>query len=68
MMLVREDWIGYTHFNLEFFEEVYTTTNWNVRIYKVKDFPNREFKMESRFKQKNPIFINNIFLRKPNNF
>ena len=65
---VREDWIGYTHFNLEFFEEVYTTTNWNVRIYKVKDFPNREFKMESRFKQKNPIFINKIFLRKPNNF
>ncbi|OII76232.1 oligosaccharyl transferase STT3 subunit family protein [Cryptosporidium andersoni] len=33
--------IGKTHFTLSHFEEVYTTDNWIVRIYKVKKRPNR---------------------------
>ncbi|KAL3677784.1 hypothetical protein R1sor_020740 [Riccia sorocarpa] len=33
--------IGNKHFDLEYYEEAFTTTNWIVRIYKVKPLDNR---------------------------
>jgi dolichyl-diphosphooligosaccharide---protein glycosyltransferase len=39
--LVRKYEIGLKGFKLKHFEEAYTTENWIVRIYKVKDRENR---------------------------
>lgn len=38
---VRNAEIGNKDFDLEVLEEAYTTEHWIVRIYKVKDLPNR---------------------------
>lgn len=39
---VRNTNIGITDVKLKYFEEVYTTEHWMVRIYEVKDEPSRE--------------------------
>jgi dolichyl-diphosphooligosaccharide--protein glycosyltransferase len=38
---VRSAEIGNKDFELNFLEEAYTTEHWLVRIYRVKDLPNR---------------------------
>lgn len=38
---VRNTNIGITDVKLKYFEEVYTTEHWMVRIYEVKDEPSR---------------------------
>ena len=38
---VRNAEIGNKDYELEVMEEAYTTEHWIVRIYKVKDMPNR---------------------------
>ena len=38
---VRNAEIGNKDFELDVMEEAYTTEHWIVRIYKVKDMPNR---------------------------
>jgi hypothetical protein len=38
---VRNAEIGNKDFELDVMEEAYTTEHWIVRIYKVKDLPNR---------------------------
>ena len=38
---VRNAEIGNKNFELDVLEEAYTTEHWIVRIYKVKDLPNR---------------------------
>jgi dolichyl-diphosphooligosaccharide--protein glycosyltransferase len=38
---VRNAEIGNKDFELDVLEEAYTTEHWLVRIYKVKDLPNR---------------------------
>lgn len=38
---VRSAEIGNKDFELDVLEEAYTTEHWLVRIYKVKDLPNR---------------------------
>jgi dolichyl-diphosphooligosaccharide--protein glycosyltransferase len=38
---VRSAEIGNKNFDLQVLEEAYTTEHWLVRIYKVKDLPNR---------------------------
>lgn len=38
---VRNVEIGNKDFELDVLEEAYTTEHWIVRIYKVKDLPNR---------------------------
>ena len=38
---VRHAEIGNKDFELDVIEEAYTTEHWVVRIYKVKDLPNR---------------------------
>ena len=38
---VRHAEIGNKDFELDVMEEAYTTEHWVVRIYKVKDLPNR---------------------------
>lgn len=38
---VRNTEIGNKDFELQVLEEAYTTEHWLVRIYKVKDLPNR---------------------------
>ncbi len=38
---VRNAVIGNKDFELEVLDEAYTTEHWIVRIYKVKDLPNR---------------------------
>ena len=38
---VRQSEIGNKDFQLEVLEEAFTTEHWLVRIYKVKDLPNR---------------------------
>ena len=39
---VRQVTIGLTDFKLQYFEEVFTTEHWMVRIYKVLDAPNTD--------------------------
>lgn len=39
---VRNVRIGYTHYKLKYFEEVYTSPRWLIRIYKRKSKTNRE--------------------------
>ncbi|GAB4823675.1 hypothetical protein N2152v2_010721 [Parachlorella kessleri] len=39
---VRQTVIGLTDFKLRYFEEVFTSEHWMIRIYKVKDVPNRD--------------------------
>lgn len=41
---VRGAEIGNKDFELQVLEEAYTTEHWLVRIYKVKDLPNRGVK------------------------
>lgn len=38
---VRNAIIGNPHFKLTHFEEAFTSEHWMVRIYKLKDLPNR---------------------------
>jgi dolichyl-diphosphooligosaccharide--protein glycosyltransferase len=38
---VRNAEIGFKDFKLDVLEEAFTTEHWLVRIYKVKDLPNR---------------------------
>lgn len=40
--LVRNQKIGYSHYKLKYFEEVFTSQRWLVRIYKLKKKTNRE--------------------------
>ena len=40
---VRNTNIGVPEISLKYFEEVYTTEHWMVRIYEVKDQPSRDF-------------------------
>ncbi|GMH40934.1 hypothetical protein BSKO_08838 [Bryopsis sp. KO-2023] len=44
---VRNTVIGKTSIQLKYFEEVFTSEHWMVRIYKVKDPPNRDFKRKN---------------------
>ena len=44
---VRQTTIGYQDFELEYFEEVLTTSNWMVRVYKREKAPNADFAMEN---------------------
>ena len=53
---------------LSLFEEVYTTETWMVRIYKVKDYPNRDFPIESRFFEKKNFVRKGKFLKRPKRF
>ena len=39
---VRQSFVGYTNYKLKYFEEVYTSARWLVRIYKRKPKNNRE--------------------------
>ena len=53
---------------LNLFEEVYTTETWMVRIYKVKDYPNRDSPIESRFFEKKNFVRKGKFLKRPKRF
>ena len=53
---------------LSLFEEVYTTETWMVRIYKVKDYPNRDSPIESRFFEKKNFVRKGKFLKRPKRF
>ena len=53
---------------MSLFEEVYTTETWMVRIYKVKDYPNRDFPIKSRFKKRKNFVRKGIFLKRPKRF
>lgn len=44
---VRNTVIGKTDIKLTYFQEVFTSDHWMVRIYKVKDPPNRGFKRKN---------------------
>lgn len=44
---VRNTNIGITDVKLKYFEEVYTTEHWMVRIYEVKDQPSRAVQAEN---------------------
>lgn len=48
---VRNAKIGHTHFKLKYFEEVFSSQRWLIRIYKRKSKTNRE---EVAFSPKNP--------------
>lgn len=41
--------IGKKGYDLEYFEEAYSTERWIVRIYRVLPLPQREKKMKSRY-------------------
>ncbi|KAK9865090.1 hypothetical protein WJX84_009375 [Apatococcus fuscideae] len=44
---VRNTIIGKTDISLQYFEEVFTSEHWMVRIYRVLDKPNRETKLKN---------------------
>ena len=44
---VRNTNIGITDVSLKYFEEVYTTEHWMVRIYEVKDQPSRDVQVDN---------------------
>ncbi|KAI8105598.1 hypothetical protein M9434_000182 [Picochlorum sp. BPE23] len=46
---VRGTTIGYMDYELEYFEEVFTTTHWMVRIFKRKPAPNADFGLENSY-------------------
>ena len=47
--MARRSIVGKKNIKLKHYEEVYTTKNWIVRLFRVKDFPNREIGLKSRF-------------------
>jgi len=49
---VRNYEIGNLDVKLKYFEEVFTTEHWMVRIYKVKDAPPREPKQSNPYRIK----------------
>ena len=49
---VRNTNIGVTDISLKYFEEVYTTEHWMVRIYEVKDQPSRGVPADTTHKNK----------------
>lgn len=51
---VRNTVIGKTDVKLTYFQEVFTSEHWMVRIYKVKDPPNRGFKRKNP-KRRRPL-------------
>ena len=52
---VRNTNIGVTDISLKYFEEVYTTEHWMVRIYEVKDQPSRGVHTDTSRKGKNQL-------------
>ena len=48
---VRQYVIGKQDFDLEYFEEVYTSEHWMVRIYRVLDEPKVDMKPKNKFKR-----------------
>ena len=52
---VRNTNIGVPEISLKYFEEVYTTEHWMVRIYEVKDQPSRDFHVDSVRKGRNQL-------------
>ena len=52
---VRNTNIGVTDISLKYFEEVYTTEHWMVRIYEVKDQPSRGIQADSSKKGRSAL-------------
>jgi len=52
---VRNTNIGVTDISLKYFEEVYTTEHWMVRIFEVKDQPSRDVQADTTEKAKNTL-------------
>lgn len=52
---VRNTNIGVTDISLKYFEEVYTTEHWMVRIFEVKDQPSRDVQADTSKKAKNTL-------------
>jgi len=46
---VRQQTIGYMDYELEYFDEVFTTQHWMVRIYKRKKAPNADFGLPNEY-------------------
>lgn len=49
---VRNTQIAKMDFKLKYFEEVFTSEHWMVRIYKVKDTPNRDARLPNQYRAK----------------
>lgn len=52
---VRNTNIGVPEISLKYFEEVYTTEHWMVRIYEVKDQPSRDVHADTSRKGRNQL-------------
>ena len=51
---VRQTTIGLVDYELRYFEEVYTSEHWMVRIFKLKDEPNADAGLRNPHRRKAP--------------